>query len=260
MPELAEVDYFRKQWNPGLRHRIDQVLLHPRTRIFRGTNTAQVVRGLTGATLERSEARGKQMLFVARGKGRGTKSRLWLGLHLGMTGELRVEQVDFKPAKHDHLVLHQAGRSLVFQDARQFGRVLLAEGPEAPGWWSKLPPDLLSAAFTVKELADFLRRRARAPIKAVLLMPTKFFGVPPSIPGNRRVRSMRKSSKNSIAKSVTSAGRRCASSVKTGPIRPIRGSSIIDGIKAALVREPARSCSMQPSAGERRAGRRRDRS
>jgi len=177
MPELAEVDYFRKQWNPGLRHRIDQVLLHPRTRIFRGTNTAQVVRGLTGATLERSEARGKQMLFVARGKGRGTKSRLWLGLHLGMTGELRVEQVDFKPAKHDHLVLHQAGRSLVFQDARQFGRVLLAEGPEAPGWWSKLPPDLLSAAFTVKELADFLRRRARAPIKAVLLMQERFPGI-----------------------------------------------------------------------------------
>jgi len=177
MPELAEVDYFRKQWNPGLGHRIDQVLVHPKTRIFRGTNTAQLVRGLTGATLERSESRGKQMLFVACGKKRSATNRLWLGLHLGMTGELRMEPVDYTPVRHDHLVLHQAKHSLVFEDARQFGRVLFAEGPEAPTWWTKLPPDLLSAAFTVKALADFLRRRARAPIKAVLLMQERFPGI-----------------------------------------------------------------------------------
>jgi formamidopyrimidine-DNA glycosylase len=177
MPELAEVDYFRKQWNPGLGHRIDEVRIHPKARVFRSTDTAHLVRTLTGARLERSEARGKQMLFVAREKTRPGGGRAWLGLHLGMTGQLRLEPPGFSPARHDHLVLRQAARSLVFQDARLFGRILFAESATAPGWWAALPPDLLSASFTVKTLADFLRRRARAPIKAVLLMQQRFPGI-----------------------------------------------------------------------------------
>jgi formamidopyrimidine-DNA glycosylase len=175
MPELAEVDYFRKRWNPGLGHRIDAVAIHPQARIFRGTDTPRLVRGLTGATIERSEARGKQMLFVA--KKRGVKNRSWLGLHLGMTGKLRIEPPDFKSAKHDHLVLLQAARALVFEDARLFGRVLFAESEAASDWWTKLPPGLLSSAFTAKELEIFLRRRACAPIKAVLLMQERFPGI-----------------------------------------------------------------------------------
>jgi len=175
MPELAEVDYFRREWDPGLGHAIMKVRLHPKTRIFRGADTARLVRALTGATLVRSEARGKQMLFVA--KKRGAKNCAWLGLHLGMTGKLRIEPPGFEAARHDHLVLLQAKHALVFQDARLFGRVLFAEGAEAPNWWTKLPPDLLSSAFTAKDLAIFLKRRARAPIKAVLLMQERFPGI-----------------------------------------------------------------------------------
>jgi formamidopyrimidine-DNA glycosylase len=175
MPELAEVDYFRKRWNPGLGHRIDEVSIHPEPRIFRGTDTARLVRALTGATLERSEAHGKQMLFAA--KRRGAKNHYWLGLHLGMTGNLRIEPPDFHAAKHDHLVLLQAKHALVFEDTRLFGRVLFAESPTAPAWWAKLPPELLSSAFIAKDLEIFLKRRARAPIKAVLLMQERFPGI-----------------------------------------------------------------------------------
>jgi formamidopyrimidine-DNA glycosylase len=175
MPELAEVDYFRRKWNPGLKKRIEAVEVHATKRIFRGIDMTRFVRDLTGATLERSESRGKQMLFVAK-KG-ASKNRFWLGIHLGMTGELRVEPVDFKAEKHDHLVLRQTQHTFVFEDARMFGRVLFAEGSDAPKWWAKLPPDLLSAAFTVKELSVFLKRRARAPMKAVLLMQERFPGI-----------------------------------------------------------------------------------
>ena len=175
MPELAEVDYFRKQWNPGLGHRIEAVAIHDQKRIFRGIDPKQFVAALTGATLERSEARGKQMLFVA--KKRGAKTQAWLGLHLGMTGKLLVERADFQPARHDHLVLRQAKHALVFQDARMFGRVLFAESKDAPKWWAKLPPELLSSDFTVQGLEIFLKRRARAPIKAVLLMQERFPGI-----------------------------------------------------------------------------------
>jgi formamidopyrimidine-DNA glycosylase len=175
MPELAEVDYFRKRWNPGLKQRIDEVLIHAGKRIFRGIDMREFEQSLTGATLERSEARGKQMLFI--GGKRGMKGHAWLGLHLGMTGELRVEKPGYAPAKHDHLLLRQAKRALVFEDARLFGRVLFAVGEEAPKWWADLPPDLLSTAFTAAELEKFLKRRAKAPIKAVLLMQERFPGI-----------------------------------------------------------------------------------
>jgi formamidopyrimidine-DNA glycosylase len=175
MPELAEVDYFRKQWNPGLGQCIDMVLVHDKKRIFRGIDLAAMKKTLAGAKLERSESRGKQMMFVA--KPATGKTRVWLGLHLGMTGELRVEKPDFTPAKHDHLVLRQKKQALVFQDARLFGRVLFDEGAEPPKWWTKQAPDLLGAEFTEKALADFLQRRKKAPLKAVLLMQERFPGI-----------------------------------------------------------------------------------
>ncbi len=175
MPELAEVAWYCKQWNPGLGHVVKEVLIHPKARVFRGTDSAALAERLTGAKMEKSETRGKQMLFVAsRKKG---KAQLWLGVHLGMTGELRLEPPDFAPAKHDHLVLRQARYALVFEDARLFGRVLFAESVEAPDWWADLPPDLLSEDFTAKALAEFLKRRGRAPLKAVLLMQERFPGV-----------------------------------------------------------------------------------
>lgn len=173
MPELAEVDYFRKRWNPGLGHRIEKVLIHPKARIFRGIDMSKFVDALTGATLDQSETLGKQMLFVAKKR----SEKIWLGVHLGMTGELRVEPRDYEPAKHDHLVLFQTKHSLVFEDPRQFGRILFADSAKEPAWWAELPPDLLSAQFTKEDLAAFLKRRARAPLKAVLLMQERFPGI-----------------------------------------------------------------------------------
>jgi formamidopyrimidine-DNA glycosylase len=175
MPELAEVEYFRTRWNPGLGRKIEAVEIHSPARIFRGTDTKALVRALTGAKLERSEARGKQMLFVAK-PARG-KARAWLGIHLGMTGGLRVEKPRFAPGKHDHLVLRQAKDTLVFKDGRMFGRVLFALDGETPEWWSRIAPDLLSREFTVAALSGFLKRRKKAPIKAVLLMQERFPGI-----------------------------------------------------------------------------------
>jgi formamidopyrimidine-DNA glycosylase len=170
MPELAEVEFIRKRWNPGLGSRINAVRLHPKAGVFRGTKPALIARHLKGATLLSSEAAAKQMLFRASGE-------IWLGIHLGMTGELSVQPAGYAPRAADHLVLDQAGQSLVFSDFRMFGRVQLGLGPEAPAWWSGIAPAVLSANFTREAVAAFLRRRARSPIKAVLLMQERFPGV-----------------------------------------------------------------------------------
>lgn len=170
MPELAEVEFFRKRWSAGHGAKVDTVRLHEGKKVFRGTNTTALKRKLTGGTLVGSETAAKQMLFRFSGGA-------WVGIHLGMSGELRVEAPDYPPAKHDHFILVQKGRQLVFNDPRMFGRVLFATGPKPPAWWTRIAPAILSRAFTVEVVADFLRRRGRAPIKAVLLRQERFPGI-----------------------------------------------------------------------------------
>jgi formamidopyrimidine-DNA glycosylase len=170
MPELAEVEFYRKQWNAGLKQKILSVELHAEKRIFRGTDAKLLEQTIVGATFLGSRAHGKQMLFCFSKNG-------WLGLHLGMTGELRIEKTDFTPLKHDHLVLRQKNQLLIFSDPRQFGRVLFHHGKSEPTWWSKLPASLTSPQFTFSVLKFFLQRHGKAPIKAVLLLQKGFPGI-----------------------------------------------------------------------------------
>jgi len=178
MPELAEVEFFRKQWNPGLGQAVRAVRVHAHARVFRGTDTTALRTALTGARLLSSAAAAKQMLFrFGDAKGHGHAGRAWLGVHLGMTGELRTEPSGYAPQKHDHLVLATGAGALVFTDPRMFGKIDFALGDTPPAWWTRLAPPILSEAFTVEAVAVFLRRRARAPIKAVLLMQERFPGI-----------------------------------------------------------------------------------
>ena len=170
MPELAEVEYFRTRWDEGLRQRVSQVLLHGGKRIFRGSDPRAIVRTLCGAALLGSETRGKQIAF------RFSKGA-WLGVHLGMSGKLRIEPANFLPEKHDHLVLMQKRQALVFSDPRMFGRVRFHCGKDAPAWWVALPPAVTSREFTPARLREILERRARAPLKALLLMQEFFPGI-----------------------------------------------------------------------------------
>ncbi|HCP91333.1 MAG TPA: DNA-formamidopyrimidine glycosylase, partial [Spartobacteria bacterium] len=112
MPELAEVEWYRKQWGAGRGDEIVDLWLHARNRVFRETNTRKLQENLVGEKLLRSTTRGKRMLFNFSGDN-------WLGIHLGMTGKIRVEPANFRPHKHDHLVLYQREHALVFTDSRQ---------------------------------------------------------------------------------------------------------------------------------------------
>lgn len=170
MPELAEVEYFRRRWEPGVGQTVTRVALHGTKRVFRGTDPDALERVLTGGKLLGAEARGKQMLFrFSRGG--------WLAVHLGMSGELRAELASFEPGKHDHLVLFQKARALVFRDPRMFGRVQFHEGKSAPSWWTELPPEVVSREFTLARLRTALARRKAATLKAVLLDQALFPGI-----------------------------------------------------------------------------------
>ena len=170
MPELAEVEFFRRQWDSGLGRQVIGVAMHPDKRVFRGSDVAALEKSLTGAKLLGSEGHGKQMLFrFSRG--------LSLGIHLGMSGRLSVEAAGFVPGKHDHLVLIQKERRLVYSDPRMFGLVRFAVGKGMPEWWRNLPPAVNSSSFTLAVLREYLHRARRAPVKAVLLDQAYFPGV-----------------------------------------------------------------------------------
>jgi formamidopyrimidine-DNA glycosylase len=173
MPELAEVDLARRSWDVGVGERVLEVVLpKPHARVFRGTDVDALRDGLTRQALISSEASGKQMVFRF-----GARADRWVGIHLGMEGDLRVEGPRFEPRKHDYLILRQAKRALVFHDTRLFGRVLFHRGADVPAWWAKLPPSIFSEAFTREAVADFLTRRKRTALKPLLLMQERFPGV-----------------------------------------------------------------------------------
>lgn len=179
MPELAEVEFFRRRWSAGHGDRIVGVIANKRARIFRGSDPLLLQRSLVGARLVASATAAKQMLFrfeLPRARYRRA-GRGWLGLHLGMSGELRVERPGYDRQKHDHLMLVQEKRLLVFNDPRMFGAVRFELSPQPPGWWTRIAPAILSPGFTVNGVAGFICRRARAPIKAVLLMQERFPGI-----------------------------------------------------------------------------------
>ncbi|MBM3821797.1 MAG: Fpg/Nei family DNA glycosylase [Verrucomicrobia bacterium] len=170
MPELAEVEYYRRQWDPGLGGRVLGLELSVAKRVFRGMDGTQLEGALKGKRLEQSHSHGKQMLF-------GFSGGCWLGVHLGMTGSLRCESPAYARCKHDHLMLKQRSRSLVFSDPRCFGRLRFERSSGWPEWWSLLPPAPHSEAFSFQWVCDFLRRRARTPLKSALLDQAGFPGV-----------------------------------------------------------------------------------
>lgn len=169
MPELAEVEYYRKQWAVALGERVTAVTVNPMARVFRGSDPVVLVQTLRGKPFLGAMAHGKQMLF------RFGASE-WLGVHLGMAGKLSTEGKDHAAGAHEHLVLRTGRRTLVYSDYRMFGRIRYHSGDE-PDWWLDLPPQPTDAGFTRERMEAFLDRRARSSTKAVLLMQEAFPGV-----------------------------------------------------------------------------------
>ena len=170
MPELAEVEFYRKQWNTGVGERIEKVHVHAQKRIFRTTDALLLADHLSGKILRTSHAHGKQMLF-------GFSGGVWIGLHLGMSGKLFSTVNNYRPAKHDHLVLFNRNTILAFEDPRQFGAVRLHLGEKHPDWGTSLPPQLLDDNFDINYVREALHRRARSALKAILLDQRFFPGI-----------------------------------------------------------------------------------
>ena len=157
MPELGEVEYFKRIWSIAEGQCVKNVVFSNK-RIFRKTDL-EALDSISGSIFIKSLRRGKQLCFLF-------SNNKWLGIHLGMTGKLMYEKEKAK-YKYSHLeLLLYNNHKLIFQDPRLFGLVLFHQGKNSPAWWSHLKPEIISNQYTFEVMNDFLNRRKRALSKA----------------------------------------------------------------------------------------------
>lgn len=165
VPELPEVETVRRGLEPLVCHaRIVAAGGHPSAKFASATETI-------GTTIETVRRRGKYLVM-------DLDDERHLIVHLGMTGQLRVEDAALDRAPHDRAWWRfDDGRELRFRDTRRFGRVaVLGEDLRSLPTLAALGPEPFDAAFTGDALWRSLRRSS-ARVKTQLLSQRPVAGV-----------------------------------------------------------------------------------
>lgn len=102
---------------------------------------------------------------------------LWLGIHLGMTGNLLIRPTNQELERHDHLALETRIGWLVFNDPRQFGKIEHHQCDSMPEFWLSLPPEPTSEAFDFRHFRKIAAKETKQPLKSSLLDQSRFPGV-----------------------------------------------------------------------------------
>ena len=165
VPELPEVETVRRGLAP---------LLDAQTFISAGSHPSAKFTPATdavGRTVERIDRRGKYLLI-------GLDDARYLVIHLGMTGQLRVDPVGTAPDPYDRAwwILGNGCR-FAFRDVRRFGRLAVV-GTDflALPTLAALGPEPFDPAFTAESLWENLRR-SKVRVKTQLLNQRVVAGV-----------------------------------------------------------------------------------
>ena len=168
MPELPEVETIARKLRPELvgKSILKADLLWSRT--LATPTPAKFKKQIKGQEIRRIGRRAKYFVMDL--------SDFHLFIHLRMSGDLYIKEVDAATEKHDRLVLslNPGKNKLVFNDTRKFGRVWLVQDPaEVVGG---LGPEPLSEEFTAQMLYEGLQSRHRQ-LKPLLLDQTFLAGM-----------------------------------------------------------------------------------
>jgi formamidopyrimidine-DNA glycosylase len=153
VPELPEVETVTRSIAPLVGRRIVTAEFRC-LRVLRGGDPDHMAERLAGQCIAAVKRYGKFIVVSLRGGG-------FLTIHLGMTGKLLLGG---PPGKHTHAILTLDRGVLLYDDSRQFGRLLYSE--EFPARILKLGPEPLEVPFD--HFTDGLKRR-QTRIKALLL-------------------------------------------------------------------------------------------
>jgi formamidopyrimidine-DNA glycosylase len=229
VPELPEVEYVRRMLRPAMAGaRIDRVLT--RRANLRYPFGDDFVSRLEGQTIHVLTRRAKYLVAeLSSGES--------LVMHLGMSGWFRVlRQGGETPAgrfyyernrleAHDHVVFEMSsGAAVVFNDPRRFGfmKVMTAQARSSDRALSELGPEPLDRRFTADALAQAVKGRKTASLKAALLDQRVVAGL-----GNIYVcEALHRARLSPKRKASTLATRQGAPTART--------AALVDAIKAAL--------------------------
>ncbi len=185
MPELPEVEMTRRCLEPWLLQRKIARVRTTASSYFFATPPEQLARRLRGRTVQMLSRHGKYLVALLDDGSR-------LVLHLGMTGQLFVEQAQnprlsqaasktastapFRPDRHTHLCVEweDGGPKIFFRDVRKFGKVRWLAPGESDPRMTRLGVDALQVKAS--DLHSVARVR-RIPIKSLLLDQTVLAGV-----------------------------------------------------------------------------------
>lgn len=170
MPELAEVAFHAKAWARVNACPVEDVFVNESARCCQPILVEHLRSSLVGQTLTEAQTHGKRMLYRFSGS-------CCLSVHLGMTGSLRAMPHSAERAKHDHFVLYTSEYALVFNDARQFGKIEFFSETNCPDWWRLLPPEILTESFDRELFDGYCESRKRRPLKTFLLLQECFPGI-----------------------------------------------------------------------------------
>ena len=155
MPELPEVETTRCGIAPHVEGKVVEELVLRRRKLRYPVPQTLLV-DLPGQVISSVERRGKYLLLRAE---TGT-----VMVHLGMSGSLRLVDVEVPAEKHDHIdIVFEGGKALRLHDPRRFGSVLWLDGdPLEHKLLAKLGPEPLSETFDAEYLYQRSRKRKQA--------------------------------------------------------------------------------------------------
>jgi formamidopyrimidine-DNA glycosylase len=170
MPELPDVELFRRYLDEHALHQtIERVAVND-ARILGDLPAEAFVAGLTGNRFEDSRRHGKHLLVRLHRHG-------WLTLHFGMTGGLVYFRATSDDPPYDRVRFDfKGGRHLAYVNRRMLGRVSLADDAEKFIQGEELGPDALDPAFDLEAFDRAIQGRRRD-VKSVLMDQTLIAGI-----------------------------------------------------------------------------------
>jgi len=168
MPELPEVETSRRGIAPWVeQQKVCEVIV--RDRRLRWPVPATIELLLPGQEIRSVCRRAKYLLFDTAA---GTAM-----LHLGMSGSVRIVDVDEPAGKHDHVdIRFESGKALRFRDPRRFGSLLWTDKPSEHVLLRNLGPEPLSTDFDGSYLWEKSRGR-KVSIKQFIMNAAVVVGV-----------------------------------------------------------------------------------
>ena len=167
MPELPDVEGFRRYWDRHAAGRRVRRLEYVDVSMLRETSAQAIGRVLRGRRLGRGRRHGKWLVCPAGGPS--------LLLHFGMTGLLVSSDEQPERHQHDRLVLVLDRGELRYRNMRKFGAIRLAADENAvEDFLARLGPDWLDVS---RRQFDELLARRRASVKAALMDQTLAAGL-----------------------------------------------------------------------------------